>query len=128
MLTRRNNLLQFYRKNLNFNGSFIRDQSSSEQLVKDPTIKSEVIGLYKNLIYLSREWPTDLRPQIKSAFMKNRHVTDTEEIRKLIARGEYVCREITATYHLRKYRAMKRRYYSEDENKHLQEIFKSYNP
>lgn len=90
-------------------------------------LKSEVINLYKNLIYLSREWPTDLKPQIKNAFMKNKNVTDPEEIRKLIGRGEYVSREITATYHLRKYRAMKRRYYNDTENKHLQEIVKSFN-
>lgn len=90
-------------------------------------LRNEVIGLYKNLIYLSREWPTDLRPQIRKAFQKNRDVTDPEEIKKLVARGEYVCREITATYHLRKYRAMKRRYYNEDENLHLQELFKSFN-
>lgn len=91
------------------------------------SLKSEVINLYKNLIYLSREWPTDLRPQIKSAFMKNKDKTDAEEIRSLIGRGEYVCREIVATYHLRKYRAMKRRYYSDEDNKHLEEIFKSFN-
>lgn len=91
------------------------------------SLKSEVINLYKNLIYLSREWPTDLRPQIKSAFMKNKDKTDAEEIRSLIGRGEYVCREIVATYHLRKYRAMKRRYYSDEDNKHLEKIFKSFN-
>lgn len=91
------------------------------------SLKSEVINLYKNLIYLSREWPTDLRPQIKSAFMKNKDKTDVEEIRGLIGRGEYVSREIIATYHLRKYRAMKRRYYSDDDNKHLEKIFKSFN-
>lgn len=128
MLARLNNLSHFYGKNFSHNGRLIRCQISSNQVVNNSSIKSEVIALYKNLIYLSREWPTDLRPQIKNAFMKNKHVTDTEEIRKLIARGEYVCREITATYHLRKYRAMKRRYYSENENKHLQEIFKSFNP
>lgn len=127
MIVRPYNLLQIHRKIPIPSINFIRRKSSSEQPVKD-NIRTEVIGLYKNLIYLSREWPTDLRPQIKNAFMKNKHVTDPEEIRKLIARGEYVCREIIATYHLRKYRAMKRRYYSDDENKHLQEIFKSFNP
>lgn len=90
-------------------------------------LRDEVISLYKNLIHLSREWPTDLRPQIKRAFMSNRDVTDPEKIKELIGRGEYVSREIMATYHLRKYRAMKRRYYNEEESKHLQEIFKSFN-
>lgn len=88
-------------------------------------LREEVIDLYKNLIYLSREWPTDLRPQIKRGFMKNKDVQDPEEIRKLIARGEYISREITATYHLRKYRAMKRRYYSDTREKELDEMFKT---
>lgn len=91
-------------------------------------LRSDVIKLYKNLIYLSREWPTDLRPQIKQAFMKNKDVKDPDEIRKLIGRGEYVSREITATYHLRKYRAMKRRYYDEHREKQMEEMFKDISP
>lgn len=95
---------------------FGRYKSSSQvDTSNNDNLKSEVVGLYKNLIYLSREWHTDLKPQIKSAFMKNRDVTDPQEIRKLIDRGEYVCREIAATYSLKKYRAMKRRYYLEEE-------------
>lgn len=104
-----------------------RQQSNNEpDRDSGANTKHDVITLYKNLIHLSREWPTDLRPQIKSAFMKNKDVQDVDEIRKLIGRGEYVCREITATYHLRKYRAMKRRYYSEDREKQLDEMFKNY--
>lgn len=100
--------------------------STNQANQENENLRSAVINLYKNMIYLSREWPTDLRPQIKNAFMKNKDVRDNEEIRKLIARGEYVCREITATYYLRKYRAMKRRYYSENEDKQLQEMVKSF--
>lgn len=93
----------------------------------DTNVRSNVINLYKNLLYLSKEWHTDLRPQIKRAFMKNKDVTDIEEIKKLIAKGEYVCREITATYHLKKYRTMKRRYYCDNDNeKNLEELFKNY--
>lgn len=61
--------------------------------------------------------------------MKNKDVTDVDEIKKLIDRGEYICREIIATYHLRKYRAMKRRYYMDDEDsrkKQLEEMFKHF--
>lgn len=107
----------------------LQRNSTDGHVTSGPTdvssLKKEVVNLYKNLIYLSREWPTDLRPQIRKAFIKNRDIKDPEEIRKLIARGEYVCREITATYHLRKYRAMKRRYYSDDREKELDEMFKS---
>lgn len=106
---------------------FFRRSSSNSQCGISRELKGEVIKLYKNLIYLSKEWPTDLRPQIKRAFMKNKDVNNAEEVRKLIDRGEYVCREITATYHLRKYRAMKRRYYSDDREKQLDEMFKNYN-
>lgn len=90
-------------------------------------LRFEVKDLYKKLIYLGRDWHYDLKPQIKSAFMKNKNVTDPKEIRELIEKGEYVSREIVATYRLKKYRALKRRYYSEDENQHLQDIFKSFN-
>lgn len=92
----------------------------------DSTIKHDVINLYKNLVYVSREWPTDLRPQIKNAFMKNKDQKDPTEIRKLIARGEYVIREIVATYDLRKYRSLKKRYYGDGDSKNMQEIIKTF--
>lgn len=104
----------------------IARNSASVSSGSNRELREEVVSLYKNLIYLSREWPTDLRPQIRKAFEKNRHVTDAEEIRKLIDRGNYVCREITATYHLRKYRAMKRRYYSDESEKLMSDISKSF--
>lgn len=97
---------------------------ASQQGTNGSGLRSQVIELYKELIYLSREWPTDLRPQIKSAFLKNQHVQDAAEIEKLIARGKYVCREITATYHLRKYRAMKRRYYLDEADRNLEDVVK----
>lgn len=110
-----------------------RSGSSDHQQTGTPTssdkrqnLRKEVIDLYKNLIYLSREWPTDLRPQIRRGFVKNKDVQDPDEIRKLLARGEYISREITATYHLRKYRAMKRRYYSDTREKELDEMFKNF--
>lgn len=103
-------------------------RSTGQGTPSNQDLKSEVIGLYKNLIYLSRDWPTDLRPQIKRAFVKNQDVEDPVEIRKLLDKGEYICKEIIATYSLKKYRAMKRRYYSEDQDKHLQELFDNYKP
>ena len=36
-----------------------------------------------------------------------------EKIKELIARGEFVMKELEALYFLRKYRAMKQRYYSD---------------
>lgn len=46
--------------------------------------------------------------------MKNRNVTDPHEIEILIARGHYIIKELEALYMLRKYRTLKKRYYSED--------------
>lgn len=102
------------------------DVSSANKSLDPQALKTEVKNLYKTLIYISRDWHHDLRPQIKNAFVKNKDVTDPVEIRKLIERGEYVSREITATYRLKKYRALKRRYYSDNDNQHLQDIFKSF--
>lgn len=46
--------------------------------------------------------------------MKNKDVTDPEKIKKLLARGDFVIKEIEALYFLRKYRALKKRYYDTD--------------
>ncbi|KAK8386125.1 hypothetical protein O3P69_010689 [Scylla paramamosain] len=83
--------------------------------------RSQVIQLYKNLLYLGREYPMGyeyFREKLKNAFLKNRHETDPRRITEMIARGEYVIKEIEALYMLRKYRTLKRRYYdTEDANK-----------
>lgn len=66
------------------------------------------------LLYLGRDYPQGsayFRERLKSAFMKNKDVTDPEKIKKLVARGDFVIKELEALYFLRKYRAMKKRYY-----------------
>lgn len=70
------------------------------------------------LLYLGREYPKGtvyFRERLKSAFLKNRDVTDPEKIRKLIDRGEFVIKELEALHFLRKYRAMKKRYYEPEQ-------------
>ncbi|KAL2076615.1 hypothetical protein ACEWY4_027787 [Coilia grayii] len=65
--------------------------------------RGQVIHLYKTLLYMGRDYPqgyTYFRQRLKAAFMKNKDVTDPEKIKKLLA--------------LRKYRAMKKRYYEPD--------------
>ncbi len=49
--------------------------------------------------------------------MKNRNVKDPDEIKVLLARGEYVTKEIEALYMLRKYRTLKKRYYDDQDKK-----------
>ncbi|CAO4379536.1 unnamed protein product [Caenorhabditis nigoni] len=53
--------------------------------------------------------------RLKLAFSKNKDVQDVTQIEQLIARGEFVIKEIEALYSLRKYRAMKQRYYDKDD-------------
>ncbi|XP_068611405.1 LYR motif-containing protein 5A [Brachionichthys hirsutus] len=80
--------------------------------------KSEVIRLYKTLLYIGRDYPKGsayFRERLKAAFIKNRDETDPEKIKHLVARGDFVIKELEALYFLRKYRAMKKRYYEQEE-------------
>ncbi|XP_064603411.1 electron transfer flavoprotein regulatory factor 1-like [Liolophura sinensis] len=77
-------------------------------------LRSQVIQLYKTLLHLGKEYPKGFdyfRPKLKSAFMKNKHLSDPKDIEMMIARGEYIVKELEALYMLRKYRTLKRRYY-----------------
>ncbi|KAM4036923.1 electron transfer flavoprotein regulatory factor 1 [Anomaloglossus baeobatrachus] len=79
-------------------------------------LRGEVVKLYKNLLFLGRENPKGevfFKERLKKAFMKNKDVRDPEKVRELIARGEFVIKELEALYFLRKYRAMKQRYYED---------------
>ena len=70
------------------------------------------------LLYLGREYPKGhdyFRTRLKAAFLKNQDVTDPKEIEMLLARGEFVIKEIEALYMLRKYRTLKKRYYENDD-------------
>ncbi|XP_015680438.1 electron transfer flavoprotein regulatory factor 1 [Protobothrops mucrosquamatus] len=79
-------------------------------------LRYEVLNLYKNLLYLGKEYPKGadyFRTRLKAAFLKNKEVKDPEEIKKLITRGKFVIKELEALYFLRKYRALKKRYYED---------------
>ncbi|KAG5845764.1 LYR motif-containing protein 5A [Anguilla rostrata] len=81
-------------------------------------LRGEVVKLYKSLLFLGREYPKGanyFRDRLKTAFMKNRDETDPEKIKQMIARGEFVIKELEALYYLRKYRALKKRYYETNE-------------
>lgn len=78
-------------------------------------LRSEVIRLYKTLYYMGKEYPQGalwFHERLKNAFARNRDVKDEQKIQELIKRGEYVVKELEALYRLRKYRAMKNRYYT----------------
>ncbi|KAM8974535.1 electron transfer flavoprotein regulatory factor 1 [Pelodytes ibericus] len=83
-------------------------------------LRGEVVKLYKNLLFLGREYPKGeiyFKERLKKAFMKNKDVQDPEKIKELLARGEFVIKELEALYYLKKYRAMKQRYYNEEQQK-----------
>ena len=77
-------------------------------------LRPQVIALYKQLVYLGREYPagyTDFfRPKLKAAFFKKRDLTDEQEILKSIKFGEYIIKELEMMYYLRKYRTLRKRY------------------
>ncbi|XP_062990336.1 electron transfer flavoprotein regulatory factor 1 [Elgaria multicarinata webbii] len=80
-------------------------------------LRYEVLNLYKNLLYLGKEYPKGgnyFRIRLRAAFLKNKDEKDPEKIKQLIARGEFVMKELEALYFLRKYRALKQRYYEDD--------------
>ncbi|TMS00939.1 Electron transfer flavoprotein regulatory factor 1 [Larimichthys crocea] len=78
-------------------------------------LRSEDVRLYKNLLHLGREYPrgADYFRERLRAFSKNKSEQEPERIKDMIARGEFVARELEALYYLRKFRAMKKRYCDE---------------
>ncbi|XP_027132124.1 LYR motif-containing protein 5B-like, partial [Larimichthys crocea] len=67
------------------------------------------------LLHLGREYPrgADYFRERLRAFSKNKSEQEPERIKDMIARGEFVARELEALYYLRKFRAMKKRYCDE---------------
>ncbi|KJH46525.1 complex 1 protein [Dictyocaulus viviparus] len=78
--------------------------------------RKKVIELYKQLYYMGKEYPKGkdwFHKRLKLAFIKNKDENDPKKIDELITKGEFVVKEIEALYSLRKYRAMKNRYYED---------------
>ncbi|KAF8362062.1 hypothetical protein PRIPAC_88985 [Pristionchus pacificus] len=89
-------------------------------------LRQRVVDLYKTLHYMGREYPTGSKwfhDRLKRAFMKNVEETDPQKISKMCDHGDFVVKELEAMYSLRKYRAMKQRYYDEqDEEEALERL------
>jgi len=93
-------------------------------------LRGEVIQLYKNMYFLGREYPKGadwFRTRLHDAFMKNKDETDPEKIKMLIARGEFVCKEVEALYMLKKYRTLKQRYYEDDDDVAMRQLMEKIN-
>lgn len=73
-----------------------------------------VKSLYKQLLYLGRDWPQGysdyFKPRLHAAFMKQRDLAGEEEVNAAIARGEFMVKELETFWFLKKYRAVKRSY------------------
>ena len=66
---------------------------------------------------MGRDYPLGaeyFQNKCRNAFQKKIGLTDPQEIDKSIHLGNYIVKEIEALYALRKYRAMKKRYYDEE--------------
>lgn len=78
-----------------------------------PNLRRQVIRIYKELLYLGREYPLGydyFRPRLHKAFASQVDLKDEKQIKKGIERAEFVKKEIEALYYLKKYRTIRQRY------------------
>ncbi|KAI8919936.1 hypothetical protein DFJ77DRAFT_220961 [Powellomyces hirtus] len=80
-----------------------------------PALRAQVKGLYKELLYMGREYPNGgiayFKPKLKAAFMKKKDMTDSKDIEAALKQGDYIKKELEALWFLRKYRHVKQQYY-----------------
>ncbi|KAI3587540.1 hypothetical protein IWW34DRAFT_5219 [Fusarium oxysporum f. sp. albedinis] len=76
----------------------------------NPQLRRQVIAIYKELLYLGREYPLGFdyfRPRLHKAFISKAGERDEDKIRQGIAQAEYVKK---ALYYLKRYRTLRKRY------------------
>ncbi|KAG8795275.1 hypothetical protein FRC17_008161 [Serendipita sp. 399] len=82
--------------------------------MSNPT-RLRAISLYKELVRLGRDYPNpnyNFHGKLRRAFEKYRDARG-EEAEKALKLGEYIKQETIALYSLRKYRYLKKAYYSD---------------
>lgn len=65
-------------------------------------------------LHLGKDYPKGadyFHTKLKAAFLRHKDVVDAKEMEILIARGQYIVKELEALYSLRKYRTLRKRYY-----------------
>jgi hypothetical protein len=75
-----------------------------------------VRDLYKRFLLVGRDYPGGLdlvRRKAKEGLRTNAHLTDEVEIKRAVARGRWMVRELQGVIKLKKYREMKKRYYDQ---------------
>ncbi|KAK9318452.1 hypothetical protein V1522DRAFT_392836 [Lipomyces starkeyi] len=108
-------------------------------MVTGEDMRFKVIRQYKQLLFMGREYPYAgsiqlsarssvlanrilafsrgyryFRENLHAGFKKNAGLTNVKEIEQKLKFAEYIERELAALYYVRKYRAMKQRYYEND--------------
>jgi hypothetical protein len=76
-----------------------------------------VRNLYKRFVIIGRDYPVAspyVKDKAKLAFQKNSHLSDEVDIKRAVARGRWMCRELVGVIQLKKYRAMRHRYTAAD--------------
>ncbi|OCK82421.1 hypothetical protein K432DRAFT_293286 [Lepidopterella palustris CBS 459.81] len=76
-------------------------------------LRHQVIRIYKELLYLGREYPLGydyFRSRLHKAFASQANLKDEDQIKKGIERAEFVKKEIEALYYLKRYRILRQRY------------------
>ena len=78
---------------------------------------SQVRDLYKRILLVGQDYPKGIdyvRERAKAEFAKRAHITDELELRRAVNYGRYMVKEMKGVIGLKKYRAMKKRYYADD--------------
>ena len=88
----------------------------------------QVRDLYKRIIFVGRDYPKGLsyvREKAKAWFNQNKSITDEIELKRKIAEGRHMVREMTAVISLKKYRHLKHTYYEDANIKETDAQFRS---
>ena len=79
----------------------------------DPRVRD----LYKRILVVGRDYPAGLdhvRERAKAEFGKRAGLTDDVDIKRAIAYGRYMVKEMIGVVQLKKYRTIKKRYVPDD--------------
>lgn len=77
---------------------------------------SRIRGMYRTLLYMGKEYPAQsggyqtFQKKLKLAFV-NTPISNEQELKLALEKGEYIVKELEALYFLTRYRDMKRKYY-----------------
>ncbi|BGP41370.1 LYR motif-containing protein 5 [Rhodotorula kratochvilovae] len=93
----------------------LRRRADSPKLSSLPQLRLRARALYKELYHLGKEYPDPtygIHARLHRCFLA--HVgAERDKVKEGIKKAEFIKAELEAMYSLRKYRAMKQRYYDE---------------